>query len=167
MSNKISLKSKENAYIIAFLSLSIVFSYVEAILPINVGNLGVKIGLANIVTIISLKILDIKSTLIINVLRLIIIGMLFGNLTRFILSFSGFLLSFIVMVVLLKYMHFSIITTSIFGGAFHNIGQILSLSIITKNIMILSLIPIYIIIGIITGSLIGVLSNLIYRNCKM
>lgn len=167
MSNELLKKSHKLALSIAFLSLSIIFSYVEALIPINLGYIGVKIGFANIVTIIALVLLGLNYTLIINILRLIIIGILFSNITRFIMSVAGFALSFIVMYILLKIIKFSIITTSIFGGAFHNIGQILALSILTTNYSVLSLLPVYIIIGSITGLAIGIISDLIYKRIRI
>lgn len=148
---------------ILYLTLSLVFGYLEAIFPISIASVGIKIGLCNIVSIIGIKTIGVKKTLIINVLRLIILGILFSNIVRFLLSVSGFILSFLIMCISMEMLHFSIITSSILGGVFHNIGQILMLSLIMKNFSLIGLIPLYIIIGIITGLLIGVISNIIYN----
>lgn len=167
MSNKIfknkPIKNYFLPYSIIFLSISLILSYIEILLPFNVGNIGIKIGLANIVTLVSLQILDTKWTFLINILRVLIIGVLFGNLVRFMLSFSGFLFSFFVMVALLRIFRFSIVTTSIFGGATHNVSQVITLSIITKNTSILLLAPIYAIIGIISGVVVGLLAQILYK----
>lgn len=159
---KSDVKIKNFAISIVFLSLALIFGYIENLIPINIGQVGVKIGLSNIITILSIKYLGILKTLIINALRLIILGILFGNLVRFTLSVSGFLLSFIVMVILLKMLSFKIIISSIFGAVFHNIGQILALSLILKNLKIMYLIPLYVVIGIVTGFIIGFITNIIY-----
>ena len=154
-------------YSVLFLSLSLIFGYVEALLPLNIGYIGVKIGLSNIITILALKFLTVKRTFVINLLRLIILGILFSNIIRFFISVSGFLISFFVMVLMLNVLNRSIIISSIFGGIFHNIGQILAVAFFNFNpdnyYAIFSLLPIYIVIGAITGLVIGLISNFLYK----
>lgn len=159
--------TKSLLYATILLSISLILSYIENLLPFSIGGYGIRVGIANIVTIVALKTLNIKVSFIINVLRIGIIGILFASIIRFILSLSGFLLSFAVMVIMLKYLNFSIITTSIFGGVTHNIAQIISLSFLLNNIKILILIPFYMIIGIIAGAVIGVLSDMICKKITL
>lgn len=167
MSNKNISKSYTLSISIIFLTLMLIFSYIEAIFPLNVGGIGIKIGLSNILTIIGIMILNTKRTLIINMLRLIILGVLFGNVARFIISLLGFFLSFIVMVILLNRLNFSIIVSSIFGAIFHNIGQIIAVFILTKNSNIFSLVPIYILVGFATGFVIGIITNILYEKIML
>ena len=167
MSNKKLSKNQAISFSIISLSIMLIFSYVEVILPINLGSIGVKIGLSNIMTIVGIKILGIRTTLLINILRLIIIGILFGNVVRFAISVAGFCLCFIVMEFLIKRLNFSIITTSIFGGIFHNIGQLIAVAIITKGTMVFVLVPIYIIVGLATGFIIGIITKLIYDKIQL
>lgn len=163
MSNKILSKNQILSYSIISLALMLILSYIEALFPISIGGVGIKVGLSNILTIIGILILGAKMTFIINILRLLIMGVFFGNIIRFQISLFGFLLSFLVMLFLLKTLKFSIITTSIFGAVFHNIGQLLAVAIIIKNNDLLNLTPIYIMLGIITGSIIGVITDLLYK----
>lgn len=170
MSNKIFENSglfkgniKSQLYATILLSISLILSYIENLFPFSIGGFGVRIGLANLVTIIALKTLSVKVSFIINVLRIGIIGILFANFIRLMLSISGFLLSFVVMLILLKRLNFSIVTTSIFGGVAHNIAQILCLALLLKNVKILVLIPFYIVLGIVSGAVIGILSDIIYK----
>lgn len=151
------------SYMIVLLSISLIFGYVEAIFPFSIGSVGIKVGLCNIITLIGFYILNIKKTFCIGMFRVLIIGIIFANFIRFLLSLSGFLLSFVIMLILYK-MKFSIIFTSIFGGIFHNVGQIIALSIISKNALIMRLLPIYVIVGIITGLIIGIITSLILKN---
>lgn len=167
MSNKNISKSYSLSMSIIFLTLMLIFSYVEAIFPLNVGGIGVKIGLSNILTIIGIKLLNTKRTLIINMLRLIILGILIGNVARFIISLLGFLLSFIVMVPLLTKANFSIVVSSIFGAIFHNLGQIIAIYFLTKNVGIFSLVPVYILVGFVTGLVIGIITNIIYNKLSL
>lgn len=163
MKNQYNLKTSTFAISIIALSLSIILGYVEALVPINIGVVGIKLGLSNIITIICLKILNVRTTLLINILRISIIGILFSNLTRFLISISGFLLSFIALLFTLKLLKFNIVLSSIFGGIFHNIGQILIVSIIIANLSIYNLLYLYIIFGAISGFIIGIISDICYK----
>ena len=154
---------KSLLYATILLSISLILSYIENLFPFIIGGLGIRVGLANLVTIIGLKTLDIKVSFIINILRIGIIGILFASVIRVILSISGFLLSFLVMVIMLKKLNFSIIITSIFGGIAHNFAQILCVSLLLKNMRVFILIPFYIVVGTIAGAVIGVLSDIIYK----
>ena len=167
MSKKKLPKIKVFSLSITVLSIMLILSYIETILPISIGNIGIRIGLSNILTILGLKILNIKTTLLINILRLAIIGILFGNLARFLISVIGFSFSFIVMAFVMKSLNFTIITTSIFGAVFHNLGQLSAVSILTKSPLVFSLIPIYIIVGLITGIMIGIITNLLYNKIQV
>ena len=151
------------AYSIIFLSISLILGYIESMFPLNLGYVGVRIGLSNIITILGLKMLDAKKTFIINILRILILGIAFSNLIRFFISLAGFLLSFLVMYICLSKLCFGIVVSSIFGGVFHNIGQVLMVSLVTNNLYAIRLIYIYVIIGIISGLVIGIISEFCYK----
>lgn len=167
MKNYIS-KSKYTVFSLSaiFLSASLILGYIEALFPFNFGILGIKIGLSNIITILGLLFLGTKRTFVINLLRLVILGILFSNLIRFFISVAGFLLSFLIMVVAIKALKFDIIISSIFGGVSHNIGQIIAVSFISKNIEIYKLLYVYIILGIVSGLIVGIISSLIYKSLR-
>lgn len=164
MKSRYNIKIKPFAVSVIALSLSLILGYIEAIFPLNIGLVGIKIGLSNIVTLIMLKILDIKHAFIINVLRLIILGILFSNMIRFFISVSGFVLSFFVMVLSIKILNFDINISSILGGVFHNIGQVICVALITANLEIFRLLYLYIVIGAISGLIIGLVSKLVYQS---
>lgn len=155
------------AYTIVFLSLTLILGYVETLFPITIGDVGIKIGLSNIVTIIGLKTIGTKRTILINILRLIILGILFGNMVRFTISVVGFIVSFIVMYLLLIHLKIGVIISSIFGGIFHNIGQFIAIIFIMKNYYVLYLLPIYVLFGILSGLLVGIVSNTLIKSFKM
>ena len=156
---------KNRVYAIAAmgLSLSLILGYVEALFPLNIGIMGVKLGLSNIVTLILLKILDVKWALIVNILRLVILGILFSNLIRFIISVSGFILSFVLMCIAMKVLNFSIIVTSIIGGVFHNVGQLIAVGIVINYMDVMDTLYIFIILGAVSGLLIGIISDISYK----
>ena len=99
-----------------FTALALIFSYVEAMIPINFGIPGVKLGLANLIVVIVLYKGDWKDALFIAVARIVLSGFIFGNLFSILYSLAGGLLSLLVMVLLKKTNAFSIAGVSIGGG---------------------------------------------------
>lgn len=160
------MNNKAYACSIVLLSLALILGYIEAMFPLNIGYVGVRIGLSNIITILGFKMLDAKKTFIINILRVLILGMVFSNLIRFLVSLAGFLLSFFIMYLCLLRLDFSIVVSSIFGGVFHNTGQILMVVVATNNLYVLNLIYIYIIFGMTSGLVIGFISDFCYKRLK-
>lgn len=151
--------SKKIAKMGIFVALAMIFTYVELLIPINIGVSGIKLGLANLVVVTGLYLFKPNEVLLISIVRILLMGILFGNAASLIYSLSGGILSFIIMLVLKKTNLFSIIAISISGGVFHNIGQIGVAVVVLHNAAILSYLPVLMIAGIITGTLIGFISN--------
>ena len=107
-----------------------------------------------------------KEAFFINVIRIIIIGLFFGNMFSICFSIAGALVSFIGMVLLKSTKRISMITVAIIGGVLHNVGQIIIASVILKNVGIFTYVPILMIAGIITGTVIGILSNILYKRTR-
>ncbi|NMB97401.1 MAG: Gx transporter family protein [Clostridiaceae bacterium] len=122
---------------------------------------GIKLGLANIVTIFALFYIDIKSALIISILRCIIAAMLFGGIYSFLFSLSGALISLFVMSILMEgyNRYFSIFGISIGGAAAHNIGQIIVASVLLKSMAVLPYLSLLLFSSLITGALTGYVSG--------
>jgi heptaprenyl diphosphate synthase len=145
-----------------FATLALIFSYIERLIPLDIGVPGVKLGLSNIIVIIALYTLGTKYALGINVFRIFVGGLLFSGVFGIAYSLAGGLLSFVVMYGLKKTQLFSIVGVSMAGGVFHNIGQILMAALVIANVKIMLYMPVLILSGMITGILIGILSfNLI------
>lgn len=84
------------------LALAMVLSYVEAMIPINIGVPGVKLGLPNIVTVIGLYSIGALPTLVISFLRILLVSFMFGNTMTLAYSIAGFALSFGTMLLMRK-----------------------------------------------------------------
>lgn len=151
--------SKRVANIGMLIALAMIFSYVEALLPINFGIPGVKLGVANLVIVTSLYLLKSKDVWCLSLLRILLIGFLFGNGVSIIYSLAGGILSLLVMLLLKTKGGFSIIGVSIAGGVSHNVGQLMAASCIVGNLHIAYYLPVLLIAGLITGAIIGVLSD--------
>lgn len=161
-----SVNNKKIAYVSLLVAIALIFSYVEILIPFNFGIPGVKLGLANVISIISIYLFGPYIALVIVVLRILLSGFLFGNLYSILYSLCGGILSIIVMSVIKKTNKFSIYGVSMCGGVFHNIGQLI-VAMITVNQMKISYYgPILIVSGMIMGLLVGFLSNQILIRLK-
>lgn len=140
------------------LALSMILSYIESILPFSVGIPGIKLGLPNLVVLLLLYTYGAKEALIVNLLRIVLSGFLFGNLYSIFYALAGALFSFCLMLLLRKMKCFSIAGVSIGGGVFHNIGQILVAAFVVDTFAPAFYLPFLLIAGAITGFLIGIVA---------
>lgn len=141
------------------LALSMVLSYVEAMLPISLGVPGVKLGLPNIITVIGLYTLGVMPTLLVSLLRIILVAMSFGNAMTIAYSLAGFFLSFSSML-LLKRLSLSRTAVSIGGGVMHNLGQLLTAMLLLHSPQLMLYFPVLLAAGIAAGAAIGLLAGL-------
>lgn len=151
--------AKKVAYCGMLVALAMIFSYVEALIPISFGVPGIKLGLANLVVLSGLYRMKPAEILSVSVARILLIGFLFGNGMSIIYSLAGGLLSFLVMLLLKKTGGFSAIGVSIAGGVSHNIGQILVAAAVLKSSGVFYYLPVLMIAGILTGALMGILTQ--------
>lgn len=142
-----------------FLALALILSYVESLIPFYFGIPGVKLGLANLIVVITLYAVGAKEAFAISMLRILLSGFLFGNLFSILYSFAGGILSFLVMWLVKRTGKFHVMSVSICGGITHNIGQILVASVIVETYSIFYYIPVLLVAGLITGMLIGVIAG--------
>lgn len=156
--------NKKVAHLGIFLSLALICSYIESLIPFYFGVPGMKLGLTNIVVVYVMYTMTPVDALIISILRVLVSGFLFGNGFSMIYSLCGAVLSFVVMLILYLMKKFKLITVSVFGGMFHNVGQIIVASVIVSNYNVLYYLPILLVAGFITGLLIGIISQeIIFR----
>ena len=153
--NTTQSRSKRISYIAVLTTLALIFSYIEAILPFSIGIPGVKLGIANIVVLISLYTLDAKAALTINLIRIFLAGFLFSGVFGIIYSLAGGLLSFAVMLVLKKTDIFSVIGLSVAGGVMHNLGQLVTAAAIVENFAMFIYFPVLLFSGIVCGIIVG------------
>lgn len=107
------------------IALAMILSYAESLVPAFFAVPGMKIGLTNVVVLFAFYGMDEKAAFLINLIRIVLVGILFGSGVSLIYSLAGGLLSFLVIFLLKKTGKFQIVTVSMAGGIFHNIGQIL------------------------------------------
>lgn len=141
-----------------FTSLALILSYVELLIPINFGIPGMKLGLANLLVVILLYKCGPRDALLLSVIRILLSGLIFGNMFSIFYSLDGGLLSLAVMVFLKKTGQFTVAGISIGGGASHNVGQLLVAMFVVQTYQVGYYLPVLLIAGVITGAVIGILS---------
>ena len=101
-------------------ALAMIFSYIESVIPVPIPVPGIKLGVANIAVITILYVLGVKEAIVINLLRIVLTSLLFGNVNSFLFSISGAALSLTIMIIMKKLDFFSCIGVSVCGGVMHN-----------------------------------------------
>lgn len=154
------------SYLGMFLALALVFSYVENLMPFFFGVPGMKLGLTNVVILLILYSMGTKDAYIVSVLRVLLAGFLFGNAFSIIYSLAGGLLSLTVMCFLKKLGKLHLITISVCGGIFHNLGQIIVAVCVVENLYLFGYFPFLFIGGGLTGLLIGIVAFEILKRTR-
>lgn len=152
-------KWKKTAYLGVFLAAAMICSYIETLIPFNFGIPGIKLGLANIVVLLMLYLVDTKEALLVSLVRVALTGLLFGNIFSIVYSISGAVLSFFVMLLLKKTNRLACVSISTAGGISHNIGQLLAASLMIHDFHIMFYIPVLLLAGLLTGLLMGILAQ--------
>lgn len=146
------------------IALAMVFSYLESLVPLNFAVPGIKLGLANLVTIIALVRLGIGQAVIISVGRVLLSGILFGNPLVILYSLAGAFLSIGVMWIIRKLPFFTITGVSICGAIAHNAGQLVVAAVVMENAKIMYYMAILSITGVAAGCAIGLLASYLLKN---
>ncbi len=152
-----------------FISVALVLSYIERLIPLNFVLPGVKLGLANIVTCITLYTFKPNESFSIVIIRIILSSIFVGSSLGFFYSFVGGIFSFTGMLLVLKTMnqYVSPIGVSVVGAFLHNLGQVLVLAIITSSLSVaMTYFPILILTGVVTGIIVGVAAMMTIRYLK-
>lgn len=162
-------KTNKIVYIGLLVAQALVLHIVERMIPVPFVTPGAKLGLANLITVIALYTLDSKKdAFLVLFLRLTLSTMFGGNLSSFMYSATGGILSFCAMTIVKDLFKdkVSIIGVSSAGAIFHNVGQLLIASLIVKNIGVMLYLPILSTVGIITGIFIGITANYVVTHLR-
>ena len=148
-------------------ALALIFSYVEVIIPYNPGIPGVKLGIANIVTVVALYKFGAREAAAVSVLRVVIAGLLFTGLFGMLYSLAGAFVSLTGMILLRRTDIFSVVGVSMAAGVLHNLGQLLVAAALIEDLRIFFYFPILLFSGIAAGILVGIVSAIILRTLRV
>ena len=142
------------------LALSVSLNIIETSLPLLNGYIpGLRLGLANIVTLFILYQFSLKDALYIGILRVFLVGILRTGIfsTTFFFSLTGVLLSILFMYLAKRFLNLSIIGVSIIGSIAHSTGQVLASIFILQMSSMIYYLPWLLLFSIPTGILVGIL----------
>lgn len=144
---------------------AIVLGLVEKLIPIDTLFYGFKLGLANIVVVFSLYKLKLSDAFIICALKIIVCGFSFGGPVYLMYSLSGGILSFIIMLLAKKKL--KVITVSVLGSVFFNIGQVICACFLLSTYAIFYYLPYLMLAGVMTGAVVGIVADVAIKRIKI
>ena len=147
-----------------FTALAMIIFSVESAIPPLLPSPGIKLGLANIITLVLLKNYSPKETLLVLLMRILLSSFLFGQAMSLMYSLAGGLMCFAAMLALNTLLkgHY-IYLTGIVGGIFHNLGQIAVAFLITRTGAVIAYLPFLMISGILTGLFTGLCAHFLQK----
>lgn len=157
------MRYRSRVQVMSFLALlsaaAIVLSYYERFIPLPLAMPGMKLGLANTVTVASLYFFRKRQVFSIVIVRIIITTLLTGNVMGFVYSFAGGVVSFAGMALLHRFFikWVSPVGISVMGAYLHNLGQLGVLAVVTGSITVaISYSPLIMISSMLTGVFVGI-----------
>lgn len=140
-------------------SLASALHVMEGLIPNPVPIPGAKLGLANIITLITLTLFGLKEGLVVVILR-VMMGSLMGGIflgLGFLLSISGGVFSLLVMYLLLRHIKgLSIVGVSVGGAASHNLAQVCAAAVLTQTAHLFYFLPVLLLLSVPTGIFTGI-----------
>lgn len=156
------MKNKATAKQVALwgvlIALGLVFGYIEHLVPLPIGVYGIKLGLSNLVTLVALYALGAKAAIYINLARILLSSMLFGNPVSLAYSLAGGLAAVTIMIIAKKLWKFGTVGVSVLGGVTHNIAQLAVAVFMVDSLKIAFYLPVLLAAGALTGFIIGTCS---------
>ena len=160
------MNKKSPAFYGVLASLALIASYVESLVPLPVPVPGIRLGLANAVVLAVLELFGFREAFLVSVVRILLSGFLFGNLSSIFYSLGGGLLSLLLMNLLYKKGSFGTLGISMAGGVAHNFGQLLVASPAVQNLSLFYYFPVLLGAGVLTGAVIGILDGEILKRIR-
>lgn len=150
-------KTKQLALCALMTALALALSYAERFLPLQllIPLPGVKLGLANIVTLVALYLLKNRHAFAILLLRCFLGAVFGGGISGLAMSLTGGSLALSIMALGKKCGIFSVYGVSILGAAFHNIGQILAAMVLMNSVYVGAYLPYLLLVALVSGAVTG------------
>ena len=153
---------KKITFMALLTTIALVIFTIEAQIPNPFYLSGIKLGLANIVTVYAMFALGPMPTLMILVSRIFLGSLLSGQVMTLLYSAAGGFLCYLSMLIMRKIVNErQIWVCSIVGSICHNIGQITVAILITRTPRLLIYLPILLVSGIVAGIFTGLCAQYI------
>ena len=161
------MKTRKLVTIAILSSIAIVLSILESFIPLGIP--GVKLGLANALTLVALFLYSKKEAALILIIRIFLVGLIYSGILSisFFLSLSGGIFSLIIMLLIYNIKKESIYLFSIMGSIFHAIGEFLMALIYIKDSSIIYYLPLMITLSIPCGFITAFIASQALRIFKV
>ena len=158
--------NRKTAYLGLYCGAAILLSYVEGLIPVFTAIPGMKLGLPNLAVVTALYFYSWREAALVSVVRIAVVGLLFGNLFSVCFSLAGGLLSLLLMA-LVKWTGLLDCTgVSMVGALGHNVGQIAAAVLLVENGRVAYYFLPLAITGLAAGVAIGLLSGMMLRRLE-
>lgn len=139
------------------ISMALVLSYMERFFPLQmlIPLPGMKLGLANIVTVMALYFFGEKHAFTILILRCILGSVFGGGISGLAFSMTGGLFAMTTMSIVRRTRLFSVYGVSVLGAAAHNMGQILVAMFLMNSVYVAGYLPYLLAVSVFTGMATG------------
>lgn len=138
---------------------------VEAQIPVPIAVPGVKLGLANIVTVYAVFLLGPADALLVLVARVFLGAVFSGQMMTLLYSMGGGLLAWLSMTALRRLLtREQIWLCSPAAAVFHNIGQLTVAAAILKSWAVMAYLPYLLLSGVLTGLFTGLAAQFLIRH---
>jgi heptaprenyl diphosphate synthase len=155
-------------YLSILVALGIVLNFFEQ--PFFSAIPGAKLGLANFSTLLAMVMFSPFDGVVVAIFRTILGSIIKANLNpiSFGTSFLGGVFAALVMAFFMKFLkkYFSTIGISVIGGISNNLAQFLFVLAVTKNIAFLGYLLPLLVLGGLSGLVIGIITHLSYKELK-
>ena len=156
------MKTRRLTLAAILVAVMVVLGYIESLLPVS-GVPGIKLGLSNCVLLIALYWLGARLGFEIMLVKVLLLGFMFGNPMMIVYSLAGGTLSLIVMTLLATRPGVSTIGVGIAGGVTHNIGQVVVAMLILQTPSLVYYLGILMPVGAGMGFLTGTIARILMR----
>lgn len=154
-------ETKRFVYVTMLCAMAISLNLFESIYIGNIFPFGIRIGLANIIALITIEMFGIKEMLVVNVMRVfignLIRGLIFGS--TFWIALGGVVLSSIALIITHK-LKSSLIFSSVVCSVMHSLGQVLVVIMFYNQPRMIAIMP-YLLLGSIP---MGVITGIVSKN---
>jgi heptaprenyl diphosphate synthase len=146
------------------LTAALIIFIVEAQIPPVVPVPGVKLGLANIITVYAIRRVGPKDAFLILIARIILGSVFAGQMVSFLYSLGGGLLCFAAMLLVRRILkEDQLWVASVIGAIFHNVGQTIVAIAVFGTVNVAFYFPVLLLSGIVTGVFTGVAAQALVR----
>ena len=159
------LTTKQLTLCAVLTAMALALSYLENFFPLSLAIPipGVKLGLANIVTVFALYVLGPGQAMLILLARCLLGAVFAGNMNALIFSLLGGVSAMLVMIGLSRWRRLSVYGVFVGGAAAHNCGQVAAAVLTLGNTAPLYYLPILLGVSLFTGALTGLVTACLFR----